>query len=150
MKIRNKTIMTLISLALFIQAHEVLATSCTVSTTSMNFGSYNVFSSTANSTYGTITVTCSPSGSPYTIALNGGLHGTINQRFMTQGGGSDSLTYGVYIDPTHSTNWGDGTGSSVTVSNTTASPIQVYGLLPASQDVSAGNYSDMLNVTVTF
>lgn len=127
-----------------------LAASCTVSTTSINFGNYDVFSNTAASTTGTVTVLCSPAGSPYTIELNSGLHGTINQRYLALAGGTDSMPYGVFTDPVFSTNWGDGTGNSVTVSGTSPDPNQIYAQISAGQDVSAGSYTDMITVSVSF
>lgn len=124
------------------------ATSCTVSTVSVNFGTYNVYATTALQTTGQITVTCNPVSTSYIVALNGGTYGTITQR--KQSSGSDLLLYNLYTDPARTVLWGDGSTSGVTVTSSGLTPLTVYGVIPAQQDVSAGAYSDNVSVTVSF
>jgi spore coat protein U-like protein len=121
---------------------------CSVNTVAVAFGAYNVYSTSNTLTTGQVTVNCSPAGTAYTVALNGGTFGTIAQR--KQGSGLNRLLYNLYTDVSRSTLWGDGSTNGVTVSSSGMTPLNIYGSIPASQDVSVGNYSDSVSVTVTF
>ena len=46
------------------------APSCTISTTSVNFGSYNVFTGSATDSTGTITIDCNGSAHDIIVTLN--------------------------------------------------------------------------------
>jgi spore coat protein U-like protein len=126
---------------------------CTISTTAVNFGSYNVFSASPNDATGQITFRCSPPLPPLvTIQLDKGGASSFNPRQMRQG--SEILNYNLYLDSTRSTIWGDGTGGSqaYTQSNPPASSqnANVYGRIPAGQDVSAGSYGATVTATIFF
>jgi spore coat protein U-like protein len=68
--------------------------------------------------------------------------------------GSNSLTYGLYTNAARTTVWGDGTGSTATVTNTGSGSAQnftVYGRIPAGQtSTPAGIYADTVSVTITY
>jgi len=125
-----------------------VAASCTVSTVSINFGTYNVYTTTNTVSTGQVKVVCNPLTAPYTVALNGGTYGTITQR--KQGSGSNTLLYNLYSDPARTVLWGDGSTNGTTVSSSSSTPLNVYGSIPALQNVSVGSYSDNVSVTVTF
>jgi spore coat protein U-like protein len=125
------------------------AAGCTVGTSGLSFGNYDVFSTINDDVTATINVNC-PGGTGYVISLSSG-SGTYASRTMTNG--ANILAYNLFLDPTHLTIWGDGSAGTGTLSgtgtgNNTAST--VYGRIPAGQNASVGAYSDIVTVTVTF
>ena len=125
------------------------AAGCTVSTSGLNFGTYDVFSTLNDDITGTINVNCQ-SGTSYTLALSSGF-GTYASRNLTSG--ANVLAYNLFLDPTRLTIWGDGsagTGTASGVGTGTNTDTPVYGRVPAGQNVSVGTYSDVITVTVTF
>lgn len=125
------------------------ASRCTVSTSGLSFGTYDVFSPLNADITGTINVNCR-SGTPYTLALSSG-SGTYASRTMKSG--THVLAYNLFLDSTRLTIWGDGSAGTGTASGTGTganSNTPVYGRIPAQQNVSIGTYSDVLTVTVTF
>jgi len=125
------------------------APKCTVSTSGLNFGTYDVFSTLNDDITATINVNCR-SGTPYSISLSSG-SGTFSSRQLLNG--SRHLGYNLYLDPTHLTIWGDGSASTGTFSGTgtganIATP--VYGRIPAKQNAWVGAYTDVVTVTVNF
>ena len=125
------------------------AAECQVSTSGLNFGNYDVFSTLNDDSTGTITVNCT-NGTPYAISLSSG-SGSFTSRTMTSG--AKILAYNLFLDATHLTIWGDGSAGTGTLhgtgngNNTTST---VYGRIPAGQNASVGTYSDIVTVTVTF
>jgi len=133
-------------------AAPVQAASCTISTTGVGFGTYNVFTTTPLDSTGSVTYTCIGNAS-VTIALNKGSAATFNPRRMLKG--SDALNYNLYRDATRTSIWGDGTGgttaySNASVSNNTAVTVTIYGRIPAQQDIRAGSYGDTITATINF
>jgi spore coat protein U-like protein len=136
---------------------------CTVSTTPVNFGSYDVLSSASLDSTGSVTVDCSvgvsPPNPPVDVLITIGQSansGSFNPRKMKNATGRDLLNYNLYSDTTMVSIWGDGTGGTSTVIlskvNKNAPPVvtTVFGRIPGGQDVSAGPYSDVLTVTITW
>jgi spore coat protein U-like protein len=73
--------------------------------------------------------------------------------------GANPLGYNLYTSAALTSVWGDGTGSTVTVSGslplTTGSRVQtvtvnVYGNVPALQDAKVGAYNDNVTMTLTY
>ena len=133
---------------------EAYAFSCTISTTPVNFGTYDVFSGIPKDSTGTITVDCkNPEKKPLpvTVSINQGSSGSFNPRQMTSPLG-DRLNYYLFIDSSRNSIWGDGTGGSsvfiATVSKNAILNSTVYGRVPAGQNISAGTYTDTLTATV--
>jgi spore coat protein U-like protein len=134
------------------------AVACTVSSVgSVAFGNYDVFALTSTAGAGSFSVgNCSKNAQntrSYTAALSTGTSGSFASRSMKSG--ASVLTYNLYTTLQHATVWGDGTGSTATISNNPASlstitTHTIYGLIPAGQDVPAGNYSDTITITVSF
>jgi spore coat protein U-like protein len=129
------------------------APSCTISSTSVNFGSYNVFTGSATDSTGSVTINCNGSAHNIIVTLSQGASSTFNPRTMQKGG--ETLTYNLYRDAARTTIWGDGTGGTSTYTN--ANPpnnsdvnLTVYGRVPAGQDVSAGTYSDTVAAVINF
>ena len=127
---------------------------CTITTTAVSFGSYNVFSVSADDGTGQITYRCtSPRPPVVTIQLDKGASPSFSPRQMRKG--AETLNYNLYLDSTRSTIWGDGTGGTQVYSR--ASPplnqninLSVFGRIPAGQDVSAGTYSATVTATIFF
>jgi spore coat protein U-like protein len=128
------------------------AAHCTISTTPVSFGSYDVFASTPTDTTGTVSFTCN-GNADVTITLSKGGSSTFNPR--TLNGGADTLNYNLFRDAARTTIWGDGTGSTATYTllntpNNTAQNLTIYGRIPAAQDVRAGTYTDSVTVNIDF
>jgi spore coat protein U-like protein len=127
---------------------------CTITTTAVSFGSYNVFAGSADDGTGQITYRCTGSPPPLvTIHLDKGGSASFTPRQMRFG--SETLNYNLYLDSTRTTIWGDGTGGTQVYSQ--ANPpnglniiLSVFGRIPAGQDVSAGTYSATVTATIFF
>jgi spore coat protein U-like protein len=126
------------------------------------FGTYNTLNTAHLESVANILVTCERSGGPatetVTMALGAGSNGTsVNARRMAQtGGAGDYLSYGLFRDIGRSNNWGNSVGidtvsQAVTVPNHGSASVTftIYGRIPAQQDVTAGDYADSVQVTVT-
>jgi spore coat protein U-like protein len=136
-----------IAACLFALAVSGAYASCSVSTAGVNFGTYNVFSTSPQDITGTINVSCTNSAS-YSIALSPG-NGTYLARTLKSQ--DHKLNYNLYIDSTHLTVWGDGSSGTKTVSGKgQTGHYTVYGRIAARQNSSVGNYADTITVTVTF
>lgn len=134
---------------------ECHAFQCRISTTPVNFGVYDVFSRFVLDSTGTITVACNNlDKKPMTVrvTLNAGGSGTFNPRQMRASSGNDRLNYYLCTDPSRTVIWGDGTGGSSFVSAVVTRDSSfnslIYGRIPPGQNVSVGNYSDVLTATV--
>jgi spore coat protein U-like protein len=129
---------------------------CSVSTTSVNFGAYDVFSAIPADSTGGITVACNEAPPPtVTIAVGPSLNsGGFLPRQMKHLQRADLLNYNLFTDTTRSTVWGDGTQGTFTLRNKVFknSPwvLTIYGRIPAGQDVSLGSYQDVLTVTINW
>jgi len=130
---------------------------CSVTTTPVSFGSYDVFSPAPIDTIGTIFVSCNnpeKKAMPVTISINRGSSGSFNPRQMRLAGGSDRMNYYLFLDPSRTTLWGDGSGGTSIVTRiiekTAPLNIPIYGRVPARQNLRVGAYSDQLIVTVNW
>lgn len=128
-------------------------TSCTVTTSSVDFGSgIGLSGATGN---GDVTVNCS-SGTPYNIALDAGLHFTGAWRQISDG--SNFRIYELFMYNLGGSEWGDSDhantypkGASVADTGTgAAQPHTVYGGLGSGTIIPAGAYSDTVTVTVYY
>ena len=122
---------------------------CNVAISGVSFGNYDVFTANATESTGELIVTCSVE-TPYTLKLDPNSSGNFSERKMSNG--TDFLTYNIYSDVARTLVWGDGTNSSVTISGQTGTTGQhpFYGRIPAKQNVSVGNYSDTIIITIVF
>ncbi|HEX7027403.1 MAG TPA: spore coat U domain-containing protein [Gammaproteobacteria bacterium] len=125
------------------------AVACTVTATNFQFGTIDPLIATDHQSSSTVTVTC-PGVTAYTVSLSPG-GGTYGQRQMASGG--NTLNYNLYISSLYTSIWGDGTGSTSTVSgnaDSSGSVLTVYGRLPHQPTAIPGSYADSIVVTVTF
>jgi spore coat protein U-like protein len=130
---------------------------CSVSLTTIAFGSYNPQSPSPTDTVGTLSVSCSspdPANSTMSIALSPGASGTSSARMMQSG--IHPLYYNLYTNAARTTVWGDGSGSGETVaasfptSSRASVKISIYGRIPAQQNAWVGVYHDSVTVTVSY
>jgi spore coat protein U-like protein len=129
------------------------APSCTISVTSVAFGTYNVFNTATDDSTGTITYRCNATAANISITLSDGSSSTFSPRTMRRGG--EVLNYNLYRNAARTNVWGDGTGGTSVY--TRANPpnnsnvnVTIYARIPALQDVSAGNYSDTVSAVINF
>lgn len=149
--------------ALALAAPVAAAATCSVTASTLAFGIYNPLTVAALDSTNNLNVSCTRTATgteavSYTIALSTG-SGTYTNRTMSSAG--QPMNYNLYTANNRNTVWGDGTGSTATVSAsfslTNASPTKnrdhtVYGRIPASQNAAAGSYvtGTPITVTVTF
>jgi spore coat protein U-like protein len=126
------------------------ASACTISTTSVAFGTYNPGSATALDGTGAVNLICPTSvRTGPVVSISTGNSGSYAPRRMNSG--TNTLDYNLYTSATRVTVWGNGTAGTARVTAprlTSSTPI--YGRIPAGQNVRAGTYTDTLTVTVTF
>ena len=128
------------------------AAGCTISTTSIDFGAYNVFSSGPTDSTATMTYRCSGNAA-VAISITRGQSDTFNPRIMAKG--TEHLGYNLYLDSSQSTVWGETSSGTESyydsrAPNNKSVTVTVFGRIPAGQDVSAGSYSDSVVAVVLF
>jgi spore coat protein U-like protein len=146
-----------IAFILMVLCHAQMAPAvCTVSTTPVDFGSYNVLLTGALDAAGSITVDCDETP-PATVTISIGPSsnsGGFDPRMMKLSGGNEFISYNLFIDSGRTQIWGDGTGNTYTLSQTVPKKTPwippVYGRIPPGQDVSAGTYNETLTVTIAW
>lgn len=137
----------LLALTLLAAPLPAWSATCSISTTGVNFGSYDVFSNLSSDGVGSVSVNCDAAAS-YSIAISSG-NGSYASRWMASG--AHQLAYNLYREASRSTVWGDGTGGSAVVNGSgTGATHTVYGRIPSRQNVHAGSYSDNIVVIVTY
>lgn len=171
----NATVLRICSLALLALAACLVAPcawaaagdNCTVIVTGVNFGTYDPTTGIAVTGQGQFQIDCNRNDTDVTISLGTGGSNSYASRRMQNG--TDFLYYNLYLDPSHSTIFGNGTSGSSTVmcrtglgntqngctgSNPAGSTRRTvrpfYGLMPASQNVGSGLYTDTVTYTITF
>jgi spore coat protein U-like protein len=125
--------------------------SCRInSVSSVNFGTYDVFSSLANNNgVGSITIKCQGSASAF-VALSSGKSNSYVSRQMISG--RNTLSYNLYTSAARNIIWGDGTGGSSTmvVNKNDNATLSLFGQIPAGQDAAIGSYTDNITTVVNF
>jgi len=129
---------------------------CTVLTTPVTFGSYDVFSSSPLDAEGSITVSCNENP-PSTVVVSiesSPNSGSFDPRMMKLIAGSDMLEYNFFTDTSRTQIWGDGSGSTFMQSRRVHKnkpwTQPVYGRIPPLQDASAGSYNETVTVTINW
>jgi spore coat protein U-like protein len=78
--------------------------------------------------------------------------GNITNRQLRIVSGTDRLSYNIFLDTARAVIFGDGvTGSAGTAFVRRGVPFipQIFGRIPAGQDVGAGSYTDQVILTIT-
>jgi spore coat protein U-like protein len=120
---------------------------CTIVATPINLGAYDpTTTATTNVATGTVTVQCTKN-TPYDVKLDNGANGT---RRMKHASLSEYLSYQLYSDSAHQLQWDSTTFVTGTTSSNAAVTHTVFALIPPTQDVAAGAYSDTVSATINF
>lgn len=124
---------------------------CTISVTSLSFGSYDVFRTMDDLADGRVDYQCTnlPSGAIPVLTLSTGSSNDFQTRTMKNS--SESLKYNIYTDASRTEIWGDGGGQTavITLENLSGSKT-FFGTIPQRQNVKVGSYEDMLTVTLSY
>lgn len=131
--------------------NNVANASCSVGG-SINFGIYNPLDSSDTLSTGDLSVSCSTS-STFSVGLGTGQSGNYLNRTLT-GSGSDKLTYNLFTNTGRTAVFGDGSGGTSTVSESSSTSgmisVPIYGDIHAKQNIASGSYLDTVAVYLTF
>ena len=124
---------------------------CTLSATAVAFGTYDVFQAGPTDSTGTITYRCGNTDHNIRIAISAG-SGTFANRTLKRV--SENLLYNLFYGGFTQV-WGDGTSGTTTYflnnpPNGKDVVLTVYGRITAGQDVSVGDYTDTVVVTLEY
>ncbi len=151
--IRTPAILIAIAASLAVLAFSGLATArCRITNVvPLNFGTYDPSSPAPSDTAGEITIDCDKT-TPLRVTLGRGRSGRSTPREMRYR--NSRLEYDIYLDPSFSAIWGDGTGAtqafqSVAVAGRTLR-IPMFARMPPRQSVPPGAYTDRVMVVVVF
>lgn len=124
--------------------------SCTVSATTLDFGTPAGFLTANVDGTSTITTQCS-NGTAYQIGLDVGQHATGTTRRMT-GGSSEFVTYELYRDTGRTLRWGNTVGTDTVTATGNGSGLNttVYGRVAPQATPSPSTYTDTITVSVTY
>jgi spore coat protein U-like protein len=127
--------------------------SCSTSAANLAFGNYDPLSLVDKLATTNISVTCSLLA-PFNVGISIGTNGVsvTDRKMLISGGGTETLDYDLYQDVTHLINWGAtvGTDTLASIGTGLSVALPVYGVIPASQNVPVGSYSDTVTVTITY
>jgi spore coat protein U-like protein len=128
---------------------------CIIRAQSIDFGTYEPLDGGETIALGRVQVLCQANASPaLKVELSAGDSGNFYDRTMLSGAGE--LHYNLFIDPAHDVVAGDGSqGTSplrVLVTNGlhNLTTFPYFAAIPPRQPVAAGEYSDSIQVEVTF
>lgn len=123
---------------------------CALTGGTLDFGAYTSGQAAALDAAGQISfVNCS---GELTFELDGGTAGNIDNRRMS--GPDATLSYQIYSNSARTSVWGTGARAFVLPLPSGATPssgnLTVHGRIPGGQAVPGGNYTDIVNITLTF
>jgi spore coat protein U-like protein len=138
---------------------------CSVTASGVAFGTYDPSIGAADDSTGSIVVICTytgPGGSDtanYTVTLSTGTSGSFAPRKLAAG--RSQLDYNLYWDAARTQVWGNASSGTAIITGSlkvgpgvgnrtrTATHV-IYGRIPQLQDADTGDYSDLIQVTLTF
>jgi spore coat protein U-like protein len=141
------------------------AVDCAVTASGVAFGTYDPSLGTADDSTGSIVVSCTytgPGGSDtanYTVTLSTGTSGSFAPRKLAAG--ASQLNYNLFRDAARTQVWGNASSGTTIITGSlrvgpgagnrtrTATHV-IYGRIPQLQDADTGDYSDLIQVTLTF
>jgi|RhiMetdeSRZDD1v2_1073273.scaffolds.fasta_scaffold267491_2 spore coat protein U-like protein len=127
---------------------------CSLTSTSIGFGNYDIFSPSPLDTLGQIIFRCGNNDHNVSISLDKGGAPTFNPRRMLNG--TIILNYNLYLDAARTVIWGDSSSGTQNFFVRNPQPnnrdisVPIYGRIPAGQAASVGNYSNTVTVTINF
>ena len=143
-------ILVLAAAGALLSARPAAADGCSIATTALAFGRYDVFAPGPTDSTAAVTYDCSGGGKkPIAIALVPS-SGTRSPALVN---GSERLYYNLFLNAGRTVAWGDGTGGTqLYVAERAKEPVTVpvFGRIPAGQDVAVGTYGDTVTVIVNF
>jgi spore coat protein U-like protein len=92
-------------------------------------------------------------GAPYRIALDGGGSANVAARTMRIAGTDAAIGYQLFLDPSRTVSWGDGTAGTADATGLGTGSwvhIPVYGRVPVQPSPLPGDFSDTVIATITF
>jgi spore coat protein U-like protein len=111
------------------------------SVTDVSFGTYNTTSATPTDATGDITLQCTTNTSYKTYI--------VGTRAMT--GGSDTLNFDLYSDANRTVTFPiDNSGASANAPDNSPITENIYGRIPARQNVGVTNYSREMTITIAY
>jgi len=122
--------------------------------TTMAFGTYSVFGTSAQTTITNFAFRCTPNQYARLTLSRGSSGVYVPSRTMLSG--ANIANYNVYVDAGGTTIWGDTTGGSVSYDVYNSLPSDkdftdtMYGIAPAGQDLAVGAYTDILFATLGY
>jgi len=142
--------------------------SCTPTSNSILFGTYNPLTTTPLDATGTFVIVCTDAGGNPNRTTALAWRATLSSpalRQMAPPVGTDRVNHNLYTDAVRATVWGDGNAGTAAITGTvnvpgrataTTPPINYFGRITAAQDVSAASpapppttYTQNLTITVT-
>jgi len=161
--VKHRFFAAILALALGSIADFAYGASCSVSSSGVSFGVYNVFNSGDNDSAGIIRVSCtglSSVGAAYEIKLNVGVGSGSSFSSRVMASTTDSshhLNYNLYTNSSHTSVWGDGSAGTTTVSggfllgiDSQATDHDIFRRILARQNAYVGSYSDTVTMTINF
>ncbi len=127
---------------------------CSLSSTSIVFGTYDVLVATPLDTTGSLVYQCTQREHDIMITLDRGGGTSFATRRMVNG--SEQLQYNLYLDAARTIIWGDGSGGTQALlihnpqGNNQDLTVPIFGRIPAGQDRGIGTYSDTIIVTLNY
>ena len=142
----------LFAVALLLASSRGAEAACSVSSSGVNFGGYNVYDPADDPSTGDVTYRCTSFEIVVQISLSAG-SGTYTTRTMKKG--AENLSYNLFRDGAFTSVWGDNSGSTDIYTRffpptNTDVDVVVYGRITALQDVSVGSYNDTITATINF
>lgn len=139
---------------------------CAPSAPTIAFGPYDILAGSTVNAAGSFTVTCTHNRNTNRTVTYTAKLAITPTRQLAPPSGADRVSYDLYVDAARTQRWGDGTGSTFTITGTvtmkgavsvTDAAKSFYGrITPGGQDVSAASpgptsttYSQNLTITVT-
>src|SRR5262245_8348051 len=142
MRIFRVRLAVLLYLTVFVNSVEA---ACSLASTSMVFGTYDVMVTTPLDTTGNIVFRCTQRDHNIQITVSRGSAPSFAARLMVNN--SEQLIYNLYLDAARTIIWGDGSGGSQAFfarnpqGNNQDIIVPLYGRIPARQDRGTGAYA---------
>lgn len=135
--------------------------SCVISSTPLNFGAYDpTINNNRLRAQSLISVKCTNGGASKRVALGEGKNpasgstcaSPLRRMISSQG---DFLAYQIYVNASENIPWGHCVNNSMVLippstSSLVSQDIPVFGAVSANQDAQKGNYTDTLNIRISF
>jgi spore coat protein U-like protein len=136
---------------------------CSLSSSGMAFGTYQPLTlagklvSTDRTSNATVSLVCTgvASAASYTVSLGPSTGGSYSPRYLSNPVGEPPMAFNIYLDPSHTVVWGDGTAGTRLSGSIPAGDSHrthtVYGKVPAGQKaLRPGSFSGTLSMTLTY